>query len=223
LRLIYSGPRCHRLKRECIPSTSIRKRKLKAPRTKTSELEQKLNRLESLLQLQTNGAQPQRESEQEPQHHHLPPNARLFIDRIIEANISSEDSENAHTNSVSYANTLPLRTPSSRSQVSGSAWYPEDLSLYYLEDGLAEERLKTFRRYFLPNFPFIYINPLTTAAQMRNQKPFLWLVIMSLTSKSSSQQIEMGATIRRIVSQKVVNGEIRSLDTLQGMICYLAW
>jgi len=90
-------------------------------------------------------------------------------------------------------------------------------------DALAEEQLAKFRQSFLPFFPFVYIPATMSASNLRIQKPFLSLVILSLTTKSASQQLRLFDNIRQVVSEKVLAEHERSLDILLGLICYLAW
>jgi hypothetical protein len=92
-----------------------------------------------------------------------------------------------------------------------------------IQDALTEEHLTTFRQSFLPFFPFVYIPAALSVSELRIQKPFLSLVILSLTTKSASQQLIIFDIIPQIVSEKVVGGHERSLDFLLGLVCYLAW
>ena len=62
-----------------------------------------------------------------------------------------------------------------------------------------------------------------SASDLRYQKPFLWLVIMSLTTKSLAQQLVMGDMIRRIIAQQVVVESEKSLDMLLGVLCFIGW
>lgn len=99
----------------------------------------------------------------------------------------------------------------------------DDLSIYKISDATAEEQLSTFQQAFLPFFPFVYIPSHMSASDLRREKPFLCLVIMSLTTRSVALQVTMGTAIRQIVAQKVVVEHEKSLDILLGMICYIAW
>ncbi|KAF2726468.1 hypothetical protein EJ04DRAFT_530247 [Polyplosphaeria fusca] len=94
---------------------------------------------------------------------------------------------------------------------------------YNLSGDMAEERLATFRSIFLPAFPFVSLPPELSSIELRRAKPFLWLVIMSLTTKSSIQQLAMGEIIREIMAKRVVVGCEKSLDLLLGIICYMGW
>lgn len=77
---------------------------------------------------------------------------------------------------------------------------------------LTEEHLAKFRQSFLPFLPFVYIPAAMSAPDLRIQKTFLSLVILSLTTKSASHQLTIFDTIRQIVSEKVVAEHERSLD-----------
>lgn len=97
------------------------------------------------------------------------------------------------------------------------------VSAFEIPDATAEEQLRTFRQSFLPLFAFVALPATMSASGLRLQKPFLWLVIMSLTTKSVATQIAMGDSIREIVSHQVVVEHEKSLDILLGIICYQAW
>jgi hypothetical protein len=99
----------------------------------------------------------------------------------------------------------------------------DDISAHKFSDELADQQLETFRRAFLPFFPVVYIPEIMSASYLRQQKPFLWLVIMSLSTKDMTQQLAMEYTIRQIISQRVVAEHEKNLDLLLGLICYLAW
>ena len=115
-----------------------------------------------------------------------------------------------------------IQTPQSTINVSPSQ-ISDDVSDRTIPNTLTEEHLAKFRQSFLPFFPFVYIPAAMSASDLRIQKPFLSLVILSLTTKSASQQLTIFDTIRQIVSEKVVPEHERSLDFLLGLVCYLAW
>ncbi|KAI0183747.1 hypothetical protein EV127DRAFT_474880 [Xylaria flabelliformis] len=87
----------------------------------------------------------------------------------------------------------------------------------------AEETLVLFRDNHLKMFPFTYISPDTTAAQLQRERPHLWLNIRSLCTKSPSQQSALFCRCRELLVKKIfVDGE-RNLDLLQGLLVLLAW
>lgn len=111
-----------------------------------------------------------------------------------------------------------IQTPQSTINISPSQ-ISDDVSDRTIPNTLTEEHLAKFRQ----SFPFVYIPAAMSASDLCIQKPFLSLVILSLTTKSASQQLTIFNTIRQIVSEKVVAKHERSLDFLLGLVCYLAW
>ena len=54
-------------------------------------------------------------------------------------------------------------------------------------------------------------------------KPFLWLVIMALTTKSVREQLAMLETIWRIISQRIIIQQYADMDLLLGIVAFGAW
>jgi hypothetical protein len=189
----FTSHRCQRLKKDCLPSTSIRNSKIKKPPiSRTVRLEEKVDGLFSLLRSQANVA----------------------------------DQQPGLSNATSVLSSPPTQVgiPKLQSNVGVSpSPISEDVLICTIPGTMAEENLNTFRRAFLPFIPFVQIPAAMNSSDLRLQKPFLWLVIMSLTTKSAAQQLAMGDTIRQIVSGKVVAEHEKSLDVLLGLICYVAW
>jgi hypothetical protein len=75
----------------------------------------------------------------------------------------------------------------------------------------------------LPYLPFIVLPASTTAQDLRQERPFLWLCIMAVSSKSSLQQMALGKEIRLTLGREVVLDGNRSLDLLLGVIVYVTW
>ena len=86
----------------------------------------------------------------------------------------------------------------------------------------AEEYLDKFRGW-LTYFPFLTIPQSQTAALLRQEKPFLWMCIMNITTMSVPQMTILKETVREAVGKRVVLDYERSMDLLQGLIVYLAW
>lgn len=99
----------------------------------------------------------------------------------------------------------------------------EQLCYTPTSEGAAKEQLVLFRQTFLPSFPVIHLSADVSVESMRRERPFLWLVISSLTTKFAAHQAVMAEQIGQIVSQKIVAGHEKSLDLLQGLLCYLGW
>ncbi|KAF7559750.1 hypothetical protein G7046_g4416 [Stylonectria norvegica] len=99
----------------------------------------------------------------------------------------------------------------------------QDVSIHGLTDRLAGEQLITFRRSFLPMFPLIHLPQTLSAADLRREKPFFWLVAMALTTKRVALQFSMEETIWQIISERIVCQHLANLDLLLGLICFSSW
>ncbi|KIW35297.1 uncharacterized protein PV07_02000 [Cladophialophora immunda] len=87
----------------------------------------------------------------------------------------------------------------------------------------AEEFLASFRTYKSRCFPFVHIPSTTTASHLKQERPFLWLCIMSIASKSTSQQRLLGSRIRHLIAQEVVVQLNRNMDLLLGILAFIGW
>lgn len=110
-----------------------------------------------------------------------------------------------------------------KTTVTGCCSLLDDISAHGFTDEVADQNMETFRHAFLPYFPVVYIPDIMDSNFLRQQKPFLWLVIMSLCTKDMAKQLAMEYTIRQIVSQRAVAEHEKNLDLLLGLIVYLAW
>ena len=88
---------------------------------------------------------------------------------------------------------------------------------------LADEHLHEFRTQHLEWFPFVYISPTTTSEQLRNDRPFLWLNIMLLTSHSTTNFLRMGDVLRREIAEAMVVDSEKSVDLLLGLLVFMGW
>ncbi|MCJ1399412.1 hypothetical protein MMC11_002614 [Xylographa trunciseda] len=87
----------------------------------------------------------------------------------------------------------------------------------------AEEYLLNFQTYKSKYFPFIYIPASTSAQQLRQERPFLWLGIMTVGSKSTSQQQRLGSRIRQTIAQEMVVQSAKNVDLLLGLLAFIGW
>ncbi|KAI2617419.1 hypothetical protein GGR54DRAFT_641069 [Hypoxylon sp. NC1633] len=225
--------RCHRLGKVCEPALAARKRKARsqpalqppaqhhqAEQLFPSRLEEKLDDLVTLLRSQSAAKQGQ---EQAQVFGHTPKSTSEgpTLDGYGYSKSSTPAADGPDVVLDTTANVLHLLRPAnSRTSLSP---IPGDISVHQIPDDMAQEQLDLFRRSFLSGFPFIHIPTTTNAAELRHQRPFLWLVIMALTTKSVSQQTEMGETIWHIISRRIVSQHLADLDLLLGMICFAGW
>lgn len=83
--------------------------------------------------------------------------------------------------------------------------------------------LETFRTHCLQRFPFVYIAPTVNAQDMQRHRPFLWMNIQAICTKSPLQCELLGRQIREYLAQKLYVELEKDLDLLQGLLAYLSW
>lgn len=199
-----SCERCARLGKQCHPIATARRRveKKSAP-SRTAQLEEKLDDLVSILRSSQGPMHQTR-----PAYAPAPPPDSAFtptsrLDSLATAATASDlHGHSGPTNlnaNFNESNDLPEPTPA-------------ESELY----------LKKFRGW-LKNFPFMYLAPDISAADLRQDRPFLWLCIMNICSMSVPQMKEMKTRIRRELAETVVVKHEPSLDILLGLLAYLAW
>jgi hypothetical protein len=192
--------RCRRLDNECRPAESVRRRSRRKPVvSRTARLEEKLDGLVSLIKAgaQSSGV------------------VKTPHEMIVE---NSSPRGTYHPVAVS--------TP----PTDGSTGSPYSLQPYgFLDTDFepspadAESYLINFQTYKSKYFPFIYILPTTRAQDLRQERPFLWLCIMTVGSKSTSQQQVLGTRIRQTVAQEMVIESEKSIDLLLGLLTFCWW
>ncbi|XXG97576.1 hypothetical protein Hte_003881 [Hypoxylon texense] len=215
--------RCHRLGKACEPASAVRKRKAGTPPTTTrppaptsaqplaSRLEEKLDDLVTILRSQaverTGRDQTTRHTPQSTRYgDSIPPSpAQQNPDVMIDTTTSVIHLLRPASPEASYSPIL------------------EDVSIHDVPDRVAEEQMDIFRRAFIPLFPFVHIPTTITASELRRQKPFLWLVAMSLATRSTPQQFAMEETMWHIISHRIVSQHLMNLDLLLGVICFASW
>ncbi|KAI1432279.1 hypothetical protein GGR50DRAFT_620706 [Xylaria sp. CBS 124048] len=210
--------RCHRRGMTCIQSAATRKRKARSPPpagsaaprppaarpvSSASRLEEKLEDLVTLLRFQVVEKQAAQST---------PPSVRpddLVATRNPDVVIDTN------------RNVVHLLRPSST--LVGNASILEDVSAYQIAEKTADEQLDIFRNVFIPMFPFVHLPKTIRASELRKTRPFLWLVVMALATKSVSQQFLMEDMIWKIISQRIVAEHLVDVDLLLGVVCFASW
>ena len=202
--------RCHRLNKECRPSVTIRRRNPKKPAvSKPAQIEEKLGDLVSLLKVGT--------------HSKVNANDVWVNDETLPSSLS----EGGSMTSVS-SDCLPNVpvVPPGKIVPGGASSTASESVLYDAAEPSpveAEEYLATFHTYKSKYFPFVYVPPTTTAPQLRQERPFLWLCIMTIASRSTSQQQVLGSKIRETIAQEMLLKSEQSIDLLLGLLAYIGW
>jgi hypothetical protein len=122
---------------------------------------------------------------------------------------------------IDTSNSVVELFATSTSELSASLF--QDVSSHKIANMVAEEQLNTFRQVFILVFPFVYIPNTMSSLELRRQKPFLWLVIMALTSKMVSQQFAIEETIWTIITQRIIREHAVNIDLLLGIVCFASW
>ena len=206
-------PRCHRLNKECRPSVTIRRRNLKKPSvSETAQLKEKVDTILSLLQTGPQAsALAHHSSSQTNDESTLP--------------IPSSEGASVASSADDHHPGLPVFTP----ETTGSEGTSGNSPASFLSDSIgpssveAEQYLTTFYTHKAKYFPFVYISSTVTAQQLRQERPFLWLCIMMIASRSTSQQQILGSHIQHIIAQKMLLKSEQSIDLLLGLLTFIGW
>ena len=242
--------RCHRLNKECQHPPPVQKRRINkvARATKTAQLEQKLDGIVSLLRSQSHsnvaitdaltqspGSILDSTSSQPDGSVHYTPGSNTdggqsdgkatnqtnpdpAVEQISEAYSTGDISK--HPPVFEKGCPYPGLGSTSSSEGSNSIEFsPVVKAALTMED----EALEIFRSQMLRTFPILVIPESMTAQQLRQDRPFLWLCIVAVSSKSSAQQLALGREVRRNIGQKLVLEGEKTLDLLLGLLVYLAW
>ncbi|BCS04039.1 Zn(II)2Cys6 transcription factor domain-containing protein [Aspergillus luchuensis] len=217
--------RCQRLNKECRPSAFHRRQNArKSSLPKTGRLEKKLDELVTLLRAQSSNnagdyaelIEELRREPDEDHHHPPPPRSQIKVTRTVSTAEKSID--------CGFLNHFAQVGATLSRDESNSGGHLPNASTAEPTRSQAEEYLSIFVTQKLPYLPFVYFPPGTTAQHLRSDRPFLWLCIMAVTSKSPSQRRTLCDRIRETVAQRMVHDCYgRDLDFLLGLLVYIAW
>lgn len=89
---------------------------------------------------------------------------------------------------------------------------------------MADSLLKTYKEVHLKLSPFVLVAPEVDATALRNDSPFLFLAIV-ITCLESDHMLQrlLGVELKRILCERVLMGNERDMDLLQGLLVYLSW
>lgn len=113
----------------------------------------------------------------------------------------------------------PSGSPFNAGEISGSSYY----SAYEPSPEEAEKYLANFRTQMLVNFTFIYIPPNSTAQILRQERPFLFLVIIAVSSESKPQRLVLGRDIKQMLARELLVENEGNFDMLLGLLVFLNW
>ncbi|KAL5335615.1 hypothetical protein BJX70DRAFT_374623 [Aspergillus crustosus] len=107
---------------------------------------------------------------------------------------------------------------------------PDDESGDVIDRGLlsaddAAALVDYFLQYMMPEFPFVALPPHTTAGELREVKPFLFLAILSVSiTEDRALQRALSEEVKAAVAERMITRHIPpTLESLQGLLVILAW
>ncbi|KAH8199422.1 hypothetical protein TruAng_006417 [Truncatella angustata] len=200
--------RCHRRGMECRLSEGVRKRTARKPDigSRTSQLEDRLNDLVEILRSQQSGSK----GSPTPQSSNSIPTVQVQAQAPSDALASAGAYPSPSTGILSSASQVASE--------SGTAGIEDDLSPFE-----AESILQRFRNDYLTMFPFVWITADTTALELKQLRPFLWLNIRTVCERSASRLCAYGNKVREVLAQRVFVDLERDIDLLLGLMVYLGW
>ncbi|KAL2261813.1 hypothetical protein VTK26DRAFT_3256 [Humicola hyalothermophila] len=232
--------RCHRLKKECVPSVSVRKRNGKrAHMSRAAQLEAKLEDLVTLLRHQTAPADNKGTS----------PSDAALNGSVSTPPLSCGHSNTSHTTenspqSPAIAALPPQRPDCTRvplpvvrgtllgnvfdGPVANPARSPLEVPgmppcIYQPTPSEAAESLVVFRKYMLIFLPFVHLPPTMTSDRLRETYPFMWFNIMTVTCKHVDRRLVMSEAIKKHLAHRMIIEHDKSLDLLLGLLVLLGW
>ena len=95
---------------------------------------------------------------------------------------------------------------------------------YNLSWEQAEIALNEYKISYMPNFPFVVIEPEVTAQELFHEKPFLFRVVLLVATRMPLEKKRgMKRNVTAYLGQHLLVNEERSLDLLQGLLVFIAW
>ena len=80
--------------------------------------------------------------------------------------------------------------------------------------------LDIFRTKLMPHFPFVIVSPIRAVKTLHENRPALCLAILSVASFGNvNLQASLGELFNELVSERMADGRLASLDMLFGVAC----
>ncbi|KAI1348269.1 hypothetical protein F5Y01DRAFT_292594 [Xylaria sp. FL0043] len=203
--------RCYRLKKRCQPSDSIRSRAARKAQESDSRIAQLENKIETLVSAMQSVISSSGSS--------------INTDKSL-----SEDNIPLLTSSLTGIQPNSTRTASSIGDqpTPQSDKVSHDITslsgpLSIISRTQAEKCLDFFRSRMLPCFPFIDLAPSLTAEQLRQNRPFLFQAILTVTTFSTQKKLTLAEDFKRFLFTSTLVGVQSNIDLLLGLLTYLAW
>lgn len=86
-----------------------------------------------------------------------------------------------------------------------------------------DEVLNSFRNEMTFNFPFITIAEDISAEDLRKSQPSLYTAVMSVASRDSVKQRELGKILVQQLAERIHVNQERTMDLLLAVLTYAGW
>ncbi|KAK2038051.1 hypothetical protein LZ31DRAFT_559916 [Colletotrichum somersetense] len=225
--------RCHRLGKPCQPSDPVRRRSRKPRSSRTAQLEEKLDGLVTMLRQSARPDLPAGLAVDAAAALHPGPATAAIPPLTTATGTPTSELGDARSGFGSAASADESRTrrtqfPTPTTTQTDTTPEGTGYDVYGDEDRLpspaeAEAMFEAFRDQNLKTLPIMYFGDTMTARALRVERPFLWLCIMTVASRVTSQQLALGRRVRQVMSQKVLVENERSMDYLLGLLVLLGW
>jgi hypothetical protein len=226
------------LNKDCQPAPTVRKKRASKKPTssvasvarKTAVLEAKLDDIVQLLELsQTSKSQ---DGSVTPARYTNDAQNPVQYEVTNERDTPSEDVQNKNHLPYNMAQMPPtpaLSCGSIQTQLDPHC-FPIGISSSSLpneypteSESECEEYLETYRTKMVSFLPVVPLGPQVTVKEMREDRPFLWLVIKAICSKNSARQRALGGEVRKVLAREMLVEGRRSLDLLLGVLVFAGW
>lgn len=194
--------RCQRLRKECRPSASVRKRTGRSSTSKTAQLEAKLDSIVSLLQ--SSGGQTGLSPDWE------------YVTPTSQKPSPSQSGVNSYTSAS-------IPSPPTPAASLGECSINDVCASLPISPETAEKTLAQFRTHNLKILPFVHIPPHISSQALRQEKPFLWLCIMAVLTPGNIQRESLFGKISTLIQRKLLVEVAPSMDMLLGLMTFISW
>ncbi|CRG90356.1 hypothetical protein PISL3812_07400 [Talaromyces islandicus] len=204
-----SCERCFRLRKDCQPSNSARRRnaqKEKDSDARIAHLEGKIDTLLSVVQSAAGAS-----------------GSSIDLHRLLNGGsmpLSMTGSSGVSTNSTSA---IPDISQGPTPPTESFPTAPPSPALSDITPFEAEASFNFFRARMLPCFPFISLAPDVTVWQVRQHRPFLFQAIITVTTLSTQKKFARAEELKRLIFTSALLDVQSSFDLLVGILTYVAW
>jgi hypothetical protein len=86
-----------------------------------------------------------------------------------------------------------------------------------------EEYLECYRTNMVSYLPIVCMSPDTTVAELRKQRPFLFLVIRAICSKNLDRQAALVLEFKKMLGSEMLVKGTKNVDLFLGILIFAGW